>query len=627
MADPGFFTCGVTPIGVAGPVFNQVTLMNNRVNTLLGTTLDLADQLATYQIANLSFNVDPTDVQTYAIRDIVFSPSDFDDVDTSGDMTVPDAPSTSIDDLPLPDDAPPTPGDAPIPTIPGAPTAYHPTFGATPTPIFPTTPTYEDLTAGVPLPELYPITLPSPPAVDFGIPFTATPPVFDAVAPDAHDFDYTEQAYDPLLVSEIKTAIQSMLAGTSGLPRVVEDALWARQAEREAEQAQNAVQDALADFASRGHTMPSGPLQSKLMQVRQNSQNQKNTLGRDVMVRIHETLIDQFKFGVAQGIALESAWIGLYSDVQNRRLQAAQVAVNIAIQVYNALVAQYQAQAAVYKTEADVYASRIQAELAKLQGYAEQIRAQQLVGEINQQLVALYTARLSAIETNVRVYVAEITAYREQVDAERLKLDTFRTSIEVENSKLQASQQEINIWSGQVQGQNLIQQAYATRTQAYLGNVQAWRAKYEAQVERQRGQIAVAEAETARYVALVNALRTKFEAMLQKGQLVVSNNAAKLQRYQAEGQVAASYNSALSEKIRMLNAANAQNTEIALKNGEINAQNGLAAVQSVLQALEHATQVLAQLTASFASNVNMNMQVSDSTAFSQQCSYATTQSF
>jgi hypothetical protein len=622
----GFFSCGVAPIGVSGPVFNQVDIMNRRVDGLLATTLDLADDLSHYSVANFSFAIDPAPVQSYVIRSIDDGVV-FDIVDLGTDFVIPDIGAVSITPVPLPTDAPPTPPDAPTPNIPNAPSAYHPTFGPAYTPIFGPVPTYEDLTSGIPFPTPRPITLPAPPDVNFGIPFTATPPVFDAEPPDAADFDYTEQAYDPLLVSEIKTAIQSMLAGTSGLPRVVEDMLFARQAEREGEQADIAVQQARDDTATLGFTMPTGPLQSKLMQVRQKSQLQKNTFGRDVMIRVHEVLVDQFKFGVAQGIALENVWIGLYGDIQNRRLQAAQVAVNIAIAVYNARVAQYQAAAAVYKTEADVYAARIQAELAKLQGYAEQIRAQQLIGELNQQDIAIYTARLGAVETNVRVYLAEIEAYTSLANTEKVKLDAYRTTIDVEQSKLSASQLELQIWNGQVQGQGLIQQAYQTRAQVYLGNVQAWRAKYDAQIERQRGEIAALAAETERYTARVGAITAQANVQVAKGQLIISNNTAKLQKYTADAQWVSTYNTALAEKIRMINDANAQNTNLALKNSEINAQNGLAAVETEAHALQAGTQVLAQLTSSMASNVNMNMGVSDSTNFSQSCSYQTSQVF
>jgi len=627
MADASF-SCGVAPLGVVDDVKTQTTLMNHRVDETLTRALDVADRLTDYTIANLSFNVDPTAVQTYALSVVDNTGIEFQDVDTTGVGEAPTIGPASIPIVPQPGGSDPAPPSDPPPVqVDAAPQPYTPTFEPKPVLDFGDVPHYGDLTSGIPAPDLFAITLPTAPDVDFGVPFTGTKPVFTAEAPDAAMFNYTEQAYNPLLVNEIKTTIQAMLAGTTGLPRVVEDALWQRQAEREAEQAAAATQDAFYEMSQRGFTLPNGVLNSKLMQVRQNSQNQTNSLARDVMIQVHNVLVDQLKFGVAQGIALENVWVQLYTDVQNRRLQAAQVAVNIAISVYNALVAQYQAQSEVYKTEAAVYASLIQAELAKLQAYSEEIRAQQLIGELNQQQVAIYTARLQAIETNIRAYLADIQAYGEKAQVERVKLDAFRTTIEVEQTKLNATQQAVNVWTGKLQGQSLIQQAAQTRTQTYLGMVQARRSQYEMSIEQQRAEVEREQANTARFVAQVQGFSAKANALAQVGQIIVSSNAAKVQKYAADSQWTSAYNTALAEKIRMINAANAQNTDLALKNGEINVQNALSVSQLREHALAQGGQVLAQMTSSLASNVNMHLSASDSSQFGASCNWNTSQSF
>lgn len=620
----GFFTCGISPLGTAPEIFGQINIMNSRVNHLLSDTLQLVDNLATYQISNVSFNIDPTPILDIPIRDTV-TDVDFNVVTFDDPGPIPTLTLQTIDTPALPDDAPTAPGDPPAPVIPVTPSAYMPHFPGNPDIIFPVIPSYGDLTSGVPFPDLFPITLPPPPEVDFNLLFTATPPVFDATPPDAHDFNYTEQAYDPLLVNEIKSVLQAMYAGTTGLPAVVEAAIWAREAEREAESAGRARDDALEEMAARGFELPSGLLSAKLSTVRQNTQNKEASLGRDVMIQVHNALLDQLKFGVQQGIALENVWANLFNEVQNRRLQAAQVAVNIAISVYNALVAQYQAAGAVYRVEADVYATRIQAELAKLQAYSEEIKAQQLIGELNQQEVAIYSARLNAIEINIRAYLANIQAYSEKLNGEKLKLDVFHEEISTEQIKLAASKLELDIYTGQLQGQELIQQAASTRAQTYMTNVTAWRTKYEVQIDRQKGQIAALEAEVSQYDALINGITAKINYQTAKGRALIEDNTARVQRYTAMTTHDSAYNQALAEKIRAINAANAANSEIALKNGEINAQNYIAVKETLEHAIATATQVMAQMTSAFASSVNMNAHASDATSFSQSCGYNTSQ--
>ncbi len=619
-----FFTCGVLPLGVWPEIQGQIGLMNTRVNHLLDQTLSTVQDLATYQIANVSFHVDPTAILDYALRttdpDVDIDPVVFEDPGS-----IPSIGPVAISTPAITDDAPTAPADPPPVDLPPVPQAYHPVFPLNPDIHFPTIPTYGDLTSGIPFPNLREIVLPMPPIVDFNLPFTAQPPVFDATPPDPRDFNYTEAAYDPLLVTEIKGVLQSMYAGTTGLPRVVEDALFAREAEREAELAEQARDDAFNEMAARGFPLPTGVLNGKLAEIQQNTQNKKASLGRDVMIRVHEALLDQLKFGVQQGIALENMWATLFNEIQNRRLQAAQVAVNISIAVYNALVAQYQAAAQVYQIEAEVYKTRIEAELAKLQAYSEELKAQQLIGELNEQDVRIYTARLQAIETNIHLYVAQLQGYGEQITGEKLKLDVFHEEISTEQIKLAANQQELAVYNGQLQGQSLIQQAAGTRAQTYMTNVTAWKTKYEAQLDRQRGEIAVATAETQRYEALIQALLGKVQFQTAKGRAIVDNNTARLQRLQALVSADSAFNSAMGEKIRALNAANAANTEIALKNGEINAQNYLAVKETLEHAIATATQILAQMTSSFASSVNLNGSASDGTSFSQSCGYQTSQ--
>ena len=89
------FLCGVTPFGVSDQVFDQVSVMNGRVNSLLETSTALATELATYQISNLSFTVDPTVVQTYALRNVDIDVT-FDDVIIGDDIDIPDLAPASV---------------------------------------------------------------------------------------------------------------------------------------------------------------------------------------------------------------------------------------------------------------------------------------------------------------------------------------------------------------------------------------------------------------------------------------------------------------------------------------------------------------------------------------------------
>src|SRR3546814_9641043 len=123
---------------------------------------------------------------------------------------VPDAPVLStptVDDLP---EAPTFDAEAPVINLPAAPDLFD---GEAPE-----------------APDVdFEVTLPDAPDID--IPeFTAIPPLAPIDAPDV-TFSYTEDAYTRTI--DVKSVVMDMLAGNTGLPTAVEQALFARARSRE----------------------------------------------------------------------------------------------------------------------------------------------------------------------------------------------------------------------------------------------------------------------------------------------------------------------------------------------------------------------------------------------------------
>src|SRR3546814_7873076 len=87
--------------------------------------------------------------------------------------------------------------------------------------------------------------------------FTAIPPLAPIDAPDV-TFSYTEDAYTRTI--DVKSVVMDMLAGNTGLPTAVEQALFARARSREDVTAQKAVEEAMEDWSSRGFSLPGGEI-------------------------------------------------------------------------------------------------------------------------------------------------------------------------------------------------------------------------------------------------------------------------------------------------------------------------------------------------------------------------------
>lgn len=626
MAD--FFQCGPGDNGSASAVQEQMFRMREYSDEAFGKAVSLAGQIASFDVPRLTFAADAIAHTNFPISDPTGLVPDLD----ASNVVLPNVPLPPSLVMPAaigdPGPLPERPPDGPAPDFGVAPTVYQPTFGAAPTIVYPDVPEYGDYTGDIPDPNLHAITLPDVPVIDIdSIAFNGVKPVFDAEEPDANDFDYTEQAYSPLMVDQTVAKLTAMLNGENGIPAPVVAQIWSREADREAEQAFRAEQEVREDWAARGFTRPGGPVAALLQRVRQNSQNQRNAQSRDVAIKEIDVLLDQLKFAVAQGIALEQTWIGLYTSVQDRRLQAAQVAVNIAIAVFNAKVSLFNAEMQAFQIEAQVYRERVQAEVAKVQVYAEQVRAQSLIGQLNQQEVELYVSRLRAVETNVRVYLGFVEAYTAQLNGERMKLDVYRTTLEAENAKLQASAIESQIFGQLVQAENIKQQTALTRVQAYTANVTAWSTQYNALIERFRAEMAQVDGQVRVFDAQVRAVEGALGVARARIDEVSQRNQARIQGFVANTQAASVVNDAQARRALAQSDTNKANADIALKNGEINMANALRAKELMLQALDAAARVLTGLASGAMAAGSVSANIQDSTSSGYQCSYSTSQVF
>lgn len=614
-------TCWMNQIGAADDVRHQMTRLNDVADQTVSAAIEAADDLLNYQVPNLTIGVALPSAEDYAPIYPV-DPPDFNTVELPD---LPDFPAAPTDSAPAaivrPDGPPDAPAEAPAPNIPPVPFLYDPSFTLPPTLIFPDAPVFGDATAGIPVPVLREIVLPDAPDIDIdAIVFNSVRPTFTAIAPDADDFAYVDAPYEELMITQIKARIEDMLDGNTGLPAAVENAIWERAAEREDAQALRAEQEVYTDMGRRGFGLPNGVLNALLNGVQQKNQDQRATLSREVMIQIHKEKLEMLKFGVAQGIALEDLWVRLFTTIQDRKLQAARFAIDIAIAVFNARVAQFQAEGEMYKIDAEIYKTRIEAELAKLQVYAEQIKAQALIGDINEQDIKIYTARLQAVDMDVRIFLGLNESRKTTIEAELAKLTAFKTSIEIESTKLEASKLRLDAWRGQLEGEQLTQEVYKTRTQGYMIAVQAWQTEYQAEVERFKGDLALLDSNTQRFEALVNAYAALGNYEKSRADIAISDNTSRAQLYSALTQGNTGYNSSMIERVRLINETIRAQTEVALKNGEINITNAMGAQQLMIRAQETGSQVLASLGSGAMSAANVNASINDSTNSSLSCS-------
>lgn len=529
--------------------------------------------------------------------------------------------------IPQPPEAPPAPE---APADPGAPVDIAPPqrpelqhYDAPDVDLDIPLPQYTDASAAVPFPTLRPIEIPEVPELGLDdIAFQGLTPIFEGATPDLADFSFEEQAYAPTFMAALEEKISAILNGGTGLPPELEYSLYERAREREVELSEREVDQVTNEWAARRYRTPPGPLSRRVDRVRRDASAKISQLNREQFIARHEAELEQLRFALTTSLAAEQALLQQFSDGENRRLQAAQIKVNFAIQMFNAFVSKYQADAALFGVQAQVFRDRLQGELAKLEVYSAQLRGQQLVGELNMQDVQIFAERLRGLQINAEIYRTNIQAYAAQHDAVQSKVEVFRAQLGANAELVNIYNADTRAFSEMVRAQVSREERFNTKANIYARQVDAWKARYDgilaghqAELENARLQRDAYVADSQRMGAWASAESGRVSALSEKYRSIAAEIGARSEAERSRYAMAMSLATAAMERYKaaydMLN-----------KNAEVSIQAGIAATNLLLRSRETATGTYAQLAAGMTAAASVNAGISDSSGSSLSYSFS-----
>lgn len=494
---------------------------------------------------------------------------------------------------------PPPPSQS-LPTAPGnAPPLTPLTLPAEPSLIFPT------------VPDLVDITIPTAPTISLPTFAGVRPDDTDLVAP-VENFGFTAQQYTSALLDKVRGRVSSMLDGDTGLPAAIAQALRDRAFAAVDREEYRAVQTATEEFASRGFSEPNGILTRRLAEVRQNSQSQRNAASRDIHIRDQEIAVENLRFAVTQGIALESALIQDWHEYMRLGLAVAQAVQQFAIDVFNAKVTLFNARYQAYVAEAQVFEQLLRAELAKLEVFKAEIDAERLKGEINQQKVALYEQRVRALLVQVQVYQGQIEAVKAQAEVNTSIMESYRAQVAAYSERVKAT---AVVWDG-----------YRSLVDAELSKVRIYEVSENAYATRVRAWAETEQAKTARRASNIDLERLRLERW--KGELEASLSdvrnrlavaAQSVEVYRAEAGVEGVASEANNRKFTLMMEQERARTEVSLKDAELRIQQALKLTEITIQKLVSIAQISGTVTASAMGAVNFSAGVSSGHTQTQAC--------
>lgn len=417
-----------------------------------------------------------------------------------------------------------------IPNAPGAPLINIPEapgMASIPLPARPTVDT------SVAIPDAPSVSLPDMEALhQISLPSFEFPqlPTFDAAPPSASGIsvpnvfiNWAEPEYKSELLEELQDKVRRMMAGGTGLPAPVEEAIFSRARERVSAETSREVQEAVDTWASRDFSMPPGMLVKAADVAREKGRVAAAEINRDVFVQAGQWEIENIRFAVQQGIALEQLTTNLYENLAKRLFEVARFEAESQINVFNAKISLFNAQNSAFETMANVYRTRIEGAIAKITAYKAAVEGQAVVGQINQQKVEVFKARIDAVLANVEVYKAMVQGASVRAEAIKNQFDAYRSDVQAYAEQIGAEKVKFDAYEARIKGEQAKAGVFDSQARAYASTVQAITNQGQIKVQAAQVKMEAARVRIDKYQADVEGYKARIQASL--GNVQAATNA------------------------------------------------------------------------------------------------------
>lgn len=608
---------GIAPDSILGQAVNIVTdkindldSMANKYSAQLSAALtsignvSVADVAAPGRLAAPEANPPPVnvgDIPSYTPVGLVLpeSPALINIDSLLGDLDIGDMDALPDAPIPMPINIPEAPGMAAIPA-----------------------PQRPDIDTSVALPDAPTITLPDMEALEqITLPAFVFPelPTFDATPPDANGITvpdvfigWAEPVYASELLDDLQGQVKAMMAGGTGLHPAIEDALFSRARERDSQESVRAVQEAVDTWAGRNFSMPPGMLVKQADVIREQGRLKASELNRDILVEAAKWEIDNLRFAVQQGMALEQLTSNLFENMTKRLFEVARFKAESQINVFNAQISLFNAQNSAFETLAQVYRTKLDAAVSRLTAYKTAIEGQVALGQINQQRVDVFKAKLDAVQSNVEVYKALMQGAQVRAETIKNQFDAYRADVQAYSEQIGAEKVKFDAYESQLKGEAAKAGVFDSQARAYASTVQAIASKADIKVKGAQIKMEAARTHVSKFLADVDGYKATLQARLSEVQYGTTVFQAQVDGWKAKASVTIS-DAEMQSRFADMNArTNIAYAEMQMSEYTAKMQNAVQEAQIALEAAKAIGQYTAQLAAGAMSAAHVSASVSGS---------------
>lgn len=443
--------------------------------------------------------------------------------------------------------------------------------------------------------------------------FDGIPPNLNSITVPNVFIDWIEPQYKTELLDQIQSIVKKGLSeGGTGLSALIEDAMFNRARSRESRETDRAVAEATQEWASRNFSMPPGMLAKQVAAIREKGQLKASELNRDILIEAAKWEIENFRFLMEQGMGLEQLLSNLHSNMLGRLFEVARFNAESQMNVFNAQVALFNAQNAAFETLSNVYRIKLDGALAKLNAYKTAVDAQVAIGQINEQYVQVYKARVDAVLSNVEIYKALIQGASIRADVMKSKFDAYRTEVQAYGEEINAEKVRVDAYEAQVRGETSKVNMFEAQARAFASNVQAIQSQAEIKSKSIQLKMEAARTWITKYSTDMEGYKAELQSSLGEIQANTSAFSAQVEAWKASASMEVANVEVKSRFSDMNTRTNIAYAEMQIKQYESKNQKAVQEAQIALDAAKAIGQYSAQLAAGAMSAAHISASISGS---------------
>lgn len=323
---------------------------------------------------------------------------------------------------------------------------------------------------------------------------------------------WSETPYEPVLMDEEVETLRRMWSGGTGLPQAVEQALWERAASREDVAIARDISAAATEFAGRGFSLPPGMLANRIDTIRTDGQLKKQTLGREVLIKVADTHIENLRFACTQALAAENVLVGLWSQMAQRQFDAAKIQLDSELALLNAQVAIFNALQGARSNTANIRRLALEERSLELQEFKARLDGEVAKGQINDQRLKAFLGQYEGVKADIEVYKSEMEGAKLESELQRNEIEKYKVGVQATAEMVQADKLRYDAYESRIKGESAKAGLLESQARGYSAYVSGKAAKADISIKNQQAELAQIEMGLRAYTARLERDKVQLQA-------------------------------------------------------------------------------------------------------------------